>query len=102
MLDGHPARATVEAWNSHLSKATASVDEIWRLYDETRDFWRTWVGRPTYDGWKGLAETVDWLCEHWDEPDDGIWESRSSATSRRRSPTSASSTPRSGLDEALR
>ncbi|MEV4139237.1 hypothetical protein AB0J72_44620 [Dactylosporangium sp. NPDC049742] len=36
---------------------TASVDELWRLYDETRDFWRTWVGRSTYRGrWREHVE----------------------------------------------
>jgi GH15 family glucan-1,4-alpha-glucosidase len=32
--------------------------------------------QPVYEGWVALAAQVDWLCEHWDEPDDGIWESR--------------------------
>ncbi|MEU1229802.1 glycoside hydrolase family 15 protein [Streptomyces sp. NPDC005828] len=29
-----------------------------------------------YDGWMRFAATVDWLCEHWDRPDEGIWETR--------------------------
>ncbi|WP_433222241.1 glycoside hydrolase family 15 protein [Dactylosporangium sp. CS-047395] len=33
--------------------------------------------RPAYDGWVRLAEGIDWLCGVWDQPDDGIWESRS-------------------------
>ncbi len=31
------------------------------------------VGHP---GWVHLRETLDWLCEHWDEPEQGIWETR--------------------------
>ncbi len=27
-------------------------------------------------GWTALAQMVDWLCEHWDQPDEGIWETR--------------------------
>ncbi|WP_228718447.1 glycoside hydrolase family 15 protein [Kitasatospora acidiphila] len=27
-------------------------------------------------GWHVLAELIDWLCEHWDRPDEGIWETR--------------------------
>ena len=27
-------------------------------------------------GWKAVADLVDWLCEHWDQPDEGIWETR--------------------------
>jgi GH15 family glucan-1,4-alpha-glucosidase len=29
-----------------------------------------------YDDWRGLASLIDWLCEHWQEPDEGIWETR--------------------------
>jgi GH15 family glucan-1,4-alpha-glucosidase len=29
-----------------------------------------------YDDWRHLARLVDWLCEHWDQADDGIWETR--------------------------
>jgi GH15 family glucan-1,4-alpha-glucosidase len=29
-----------------------------------------------YDGWQGTADIVDWLCEHWDQPEEGIWETR--------------------------
>ena len=29
-----------------------------------------------YDDWRGLAKLIDWLCEHWQEPDEGIWETR--------------------------
>ncbi|MFE2263099.1 glycoside hydrolase family 15 protein [Streptomyces griseosporeus] len=27
-------------------------------------------------GWKALSEVLDWLAEHWDQPDEGIWETR--------------------------
>ena len=30
----------------------------------------------THKGWQGLTRIVDWLCDHWDQPDDGIWETR--------------------------
>ncbi|MFB7539921.1 glycoside hydrolase family 15 protein [Streptomyces zaomyceticus] len=29
-----------------------------------------------YEGWMGFASLLDWLCEHWDRPDEGIWETR--------------------------
>src|SRR5215469_4788962 len=32
----------------------------------------TW---PTLTACK-LASMTDWLCEHWDQPDEGIWETR--------------------------
>jgi GH15 family glucan-1,4-alpha-glucosidase len=29
-----------------------------------------------HQGWQDLAHIMDWLCEHWDQPDEGIWETR--------------------------
>ena len=29
-----------------------------------------------HDAWDALARTVDWVCENWDRPDEGIWETR--------------------------
>lgn len=35
-------------------------------------------GEPiSYDLWKALKEQVNWLCENWNQPDQGIWEVRS-------------------------
>jgi GH15 family glucan-1,4-alpha-glucosidase len=31
------------------------------------------IGHP---GWTRLSELTDWLCEHWDQPDEGVWETR--------------------------
>ncbi|MGF7238045.1 MAG: glycoside hydrolase family 15 protein [Frankia sp.] len=33
------------------------------------------VGVP-HQTWTRLVDMLDWLCEHWDEPEEGIWESR--------------------------
>ena len=30
-------------------------------------------------GWNDLVAILDWLCEHWDQPDAGIWETRGGA-----------------------
>ncbi len=27
-------------------------------------------------GWNDIVHMIDWLCEHWDQPDEGIWETR--------------------------
>jgi GH15 family glucan-1,4-alpha-glucosidase len=27
-------------------------------------------------GWTQIARIIDWLCDHWDQPDEGIWETR--------------------------
>ena len=34
-------------------------------------------GQPiSYDFWKNLVRLVDWVCDHWQQPDDSIWEVR--------------------------
>jgi len=34
-------------------------------------------GRPIYhDAWQDIRRIVDWLSAHWDEADEGIWETR--------------------------
>jgi GH15 family glucan-1,4-alpha-glucosidase len=35
------------------------------------------VHSPVGDrGWQDIVRMIDWLCEHWDQPDEGIWETR--------------------------
>ena len=29
-----------------------------------------------HQNWVEIARLIDWLCEHWDQPDEGIWETR--------------------------
>ncbi|WP_037604977.1 glycoside hydrolase family 15 protein [Streptacidiphilus rugosus] len=33
-------------------------------------------GLAGHDGWMVMAGLLDWLCDHWDRPDEGIWETR--------------------------
>ena len=32
--------------------------------------------RGSHEGWRNTAQVLDWLCDHWDQPEDGIWETR--------------------------
>jgi GH15 family glucan-1,4-alpha-glucosidase len=32
--------------------------------------------RLGYEGWLKLTDIMSWLCENWDQPDEGIWETR--------------------------
>ena len=32
--------------------------------------------RVGHTGWVKLAQLADWLCDHWDQPDEGVWETR--------------------------
>lgn len=29
-----------------------------------------------YEGWVGVRRVLNWLCDHWNQPDEGIWEVR--------------------------
>jgi GH15 family glucan-1,4-alpha-glucosidase len=29
-----------------------------------------------HEGWTQIADMLDWLCEHWNQPEEGIWETR--------------------------
>jgi GH15 family glucan-1,4-alpha-glucosidase len=29
-----------------------------------------------HQGWIEMANIIDWLCENWDQPDEGVWETR--------------------------
>ncbi len=29
-----------------------------------------------HQGWMAVADMIDWLAEHWDQPEEGIWETR--------------------------
>ena len=34
-------------------------------------------GLPIYhEGWKEITHSLEWLMDHWDQPDEGIWETR--------------------------
>jgi GH15 family glucan-1,4-alpha-glucosidase len=34
-------------------------------------------GTPIYHAaWEDLSRIVEWVCHHWDQPDEGIWETR--------------------------
>ncbi len=34
------------------------------------------TAQMAHDGWLSIAKITDWLCDHWDQPDEGIWETR--------------------------
>ena len=45
-----------------------AVNAIWTADD---------YGLPiAHSGWLALTEVVDWVAENWDQPDEGIWETR--------------------------
>ena len=45
-----------------------AVDAVWHADASGLEF--------AYQGWSALADIIDWLCDHWDQPEEGIWETR--------------------------
>jgi GH15 family glucan-1,4-alpha-glucosidase len=49
------------------------------IYGELMDavyLYNKYVAPIGYDGWRRLRRLVDWICDNWRRPDDGIWEVR--------------------------
>jgi GH15 family glucan-1,4-alpha-glucosidase len=72
-LEGHLGSTPVRVGNAatgqlQLDIYGAIIDSVY-LYDK-------WGEQISSGIWKRVAATVDWLCDHWDQPDHGIWETR--------------------------
>ena len=49
------------------------------IYGEAMDalFAGTEHGLPVaHKGWQELTKIIDWVADHWDQPDEGVWETR--------------------------
>ncbi|MFF3455121.1 glycoside hydrolase family 15 protein [Streptomyces sp. NPDC002730] len=72
-LEGYLGSAPVRVGNAatgqlQLDIYGALIDSVY-LYDK-------WGQPISSDRWEELGVLVDWLCAHWDQPDDGVWETR--------------------------
>lgn len=72
-LEGHHGSAPVRIGNAaadqlQLDIYGALIDSIY-LYDK-------WAKPISSDQWDDVCALVEWVCEHWDQPDEGIWETR--------------------------
>jgi GH15 family glucan-1,4-alpha-glucosidase len=72
-LAGYRGSAPVRVGNAatgqlQLDIYGALIDSVY-LYDK-------WGQPITSDRWDEVGGMVDWLCDHWDQPDQGVWESR--------------------------
>ncbi|MFI9612096.1 glycoside hydrolase family 15 protein [Streptomyces sp. NPDC052023] len=72
-LEGYRGSAPVRVGNDAVNQLQldiygALLDSVY-LYDK-------WC-KPLLSGqWRGVRDVVDWVCEHWDQPDEGVWETR--------------------------
>ncbi|MFI1206426.1 glycoside hydrolase family 15 protein [Streptomyces sp. NPDC020802] len=72
-LEGHQGSAPVRIGNAaadqlQLDIYGALIDSVY-LYDK-------WAQPISSDQWDDICALVDWVCEHWDQPDEGVWETR--------------------------
>jgi GH15 family glucan-1,4-alpha-glucosidase len=72
-LEGHRSSAPVRIGNAAVGQLQLDIygeliDSVY-LYDK-------WGQPISSDQWEGVSSLVDWLCDHWDQPDEGIWETR--------------------------
>jgi GH15 family glucan-1,4-alpha-glucosidase len=72
-LEGYRGSSPVRVGNgaaTHLQLDTYGelIDSVY-LYNK--------YGQPiSYDDWSALVGIVEWICDNWDRPDEGIWEVR--------------------------
>ncbi|MFJ3306577.1 glycoside hydrolase family 15 protein [Streptomyces sp. NPDC086549] len=72
-LEGHQGSAPVRVGNAaadqlQLDIYGALIDSIY-LYDK-------WAEPISSDQWDDVCQLVEWVCDHWDQPDEGVWETR--------------------------
>jgi GH15 family glucan-1,4-alpha-glucosidase len=83
--DPHLSEETLEGWEGYrgsfpvrigngaagqlqLDIYGEAMEAIWNAYRSGVD-----VGHP---GWVAVGKMLDWLAENWDQPEEGIWETR--------------------------
>ncbi|MGW0883501.1 glycoside hydrolase family 15 protein [Streptomyces sp. NPDC002671] len=72
-LEGHLGSAPVRVGNAaadqlQLDIYGALIDSIY-LYDK-------WAQPISSGQWDDVCHLVDWVCVNWDQPDEGVWETR--------------------------
>lgn len=72
-LEGYRGSAPVRVGNAASDQL--QLDIYGELIDSVYLYNK--YGSPLFArDWNDLTRMVDWLCEHWDQPDEGIWETR--------------------------
>ncbi|MCX4237843.1 glycoside hydrolase family 15 protein [Streptomyces ortus] len=72
-LEGYQGSAPVRIGNAaadqlQLDIYGALIDSVY-LYDK-------WAQPISSDQWDDICALVEWVCDHWDQPDEGVWETR--------------------------
>jgi GH15 family glucan-1,4-alpha-glucosidase len=81
-----PPEESLDHWEGYLRSApvrignAASEQYQADIYGELMDslyLYNKYVGPISYDFWVKLRHRLDWICDNWQLPDEGIWEIRS-------------------------
>ncbi|MEU6081015.1 glycoside hydrolase family 15 protein [Streptomyces sp. NPDC047108] len=72
-LEGYLNSAPVRVGNNAVDQLQldiygALIDSLY-LYDK-------WGQPLSSDHWDTVCDLVEWVCAHWDQPDEGVWETR--------------------------
>ena len=86
--DPHLPEEILDHWEGYQGSAPVRVgneasDQIQNdIYGEVFDaiyLYNKHVAPIPYDTWMRLRQRLNWICDHWQEPDRGIWEMRNRA-----------------------
>ncbi|WP_432172535.1 glycoside hydrolase family 15 protein [Streptomyces sp. Tue6028] len=69
-LEGYMGSGPVRAGNGAAGQLQLDI------YGEASDALIVAGDMGAVRGWKALRDVLDWLTDHWDQPDEGIWETR--------------------------
>ena len=50
--------------------------DIWGELIDALYLYDKYAEPTSYDLWTRIAQMVEWVCEHWNQPDEGVWEVR--------------------------
>lgn len=81
-----PAEESLHHWEGYLGSAPVRIGNAAAeqyqadIYGELMDslyLYNKYVGPIAYDFWVRIRRRLDWVCDNWQAPDEGIWEMRS-------------------------
>jgi len=76
---------TLDHWEGYRGSAPVRIGNAAAgqyqsdIYGEAMDslyLYNKYVSPISYDFWQRIRHRIDWVCDHWQLPDNGIWEMR--------------------------
>ena len=73
-LEGYEGSAPVRVGNGAAHQL--QLDIYGEITDAAYLIVRNENSTVPYEAWRTLVKGTEWLCENWDQPDEGVWETR--------------------------